>query len=456
MKSWSDSDRTIIRRFIQKLCLRNPMTFKVYACILNGFQRFVVDRSGSEPPSIATMRAWLEERIMEWPLHLVFHRARLVDRFLDWMVASSIVPKNPLAELRKQYGQRTTTPIVRALLSPNAPAALEALRPLPRFGSFLGDLMREHVALMKSLGYRYNTYAERLLRFDRFLQSRADLAGQPLTMLIQEWTKAGSGVQHALECQECGRILSKALRRFDPTVEIIPFDRHLHRQVRQQYRRPYIYTADEIRRLLETARTFPSPKAPLRPLSLYTMLVLAYCAGLRLGEIVRLTVGDVHLDEEAIEIRDTKFFKSRRLPLTPSVIAALKSYLDARQKAGAPTESSAGLFWHRQAAGRYSHVMAGKLLVRVLRRAGLKPARGKVGPRIHDVRHAFVVHRMLAWYRNGVNPQSRLPYLATYLGHKDINSTLVYLTITQELLQQASERFRQQGVHALQADGGRA
>jgi integrase len=99
--------------------------------------------------------------------------------------------------------------------------------------------------------------------------------------------------------------------------------------------------------------------------------------------------------------------------------------------------------------------MAGKLLVRVLRRAGVKPENGKIGPRIHDLRHSFVFNRMLTWYREGVNPESRLPYLATYLGHKDINSTLVYLTITQELLQHASERFRQLGAGAVcTPDGG--
>jgi integrase/recombinase XerD len=72
-----------------------------------------------------------------------------------------------------------------------------------------------------------------------------------------------------------------------------------------------------------------------------------------------------------------------------------------------------------------------------------------MGPRVHDLRHAFVTSRMLAWYRQGINPQSRLPYLATYLGHKDIHSTLVYLTVTQDLLQQASERFRARGAQLL-------
>jgi integrase len=179
------------------------------------------------------------------------------------------------------------------------------------------------------------------------------------------------------------------------------------------------------------------------------MVVLAYCAGLRHGELVGLTVGDVDMEGQSIEIRGTKFFKSRRLPLTDSVMAALQEYLNARQQAGAPIEAHAHLFWHPQRTGPYSYDTVGKLLTRVLRRAGLKPEKGRVGPRIHDLRHAFVVNRMLAWYREGINPQSRFPYLATYLGHHDINSTLVYLTITQELLQHANDRFHAYGAQSL-------
>jgi len=81
------------------------------------------------------------------------------------------------------------------------------------------------------------------------------------------------------------------------------------------------------------------------------------------------------------------------------------------------------------------------LMIQLLRSAGVKPA-GRGGPRFHDMRHSFVGHRMADWYRRGINPQSHLPYLATYLGHRDIYSTLAYLNTTPELLQLASERFR--------------
>ena len=183
------------------------------------------------------------------------------------------------------------------------------------------------------------------------------------------------------------------------------------------------------------------------------MAVLAYCAGLRVGEIVALTLADVNLQDDTIEIRETKFFKHRRLPLAAGVITVIKNYLAARQQAGASTNLDSGLFWNQQFGRRYSYGGVGILLVEVLRRAGLKPASGRVGPRIHDLRHTMVGHRMRDWYREGINPQSKLPHLATYLGHKDINSTLVYLNITPELLHEASERFRKHGAATLQTVG---
>ena len=186
--------------------------------------------------------------------------------------------------------------------------------------------------------------------------------------------------------------------------------------------------------------SYPSPFAPLRPVTLYTMLILAYCAGLRVGEIVRLKLQDLDLAEGSIEVRNTKFFKSRRLPLSSSAVSALRGYLQARRSAGVPEEPDAQLFWHKKRP--YSYITTKALLRHVIRRAGLNTGTGRGGPRVHDLRHAFVVHRVTAWYRQGINPQNRLPYLAAYLGHRDIHSTLVYLTITQELLQHANNRFR--------------
>jgi integrase/recombinase XerD len=436
-----------INRFLSHVHPRSRDTLNSYRCILVEFQRHVQLCARNTGIRQATIESWLHGCASRWPEHYVLHRARVVDRFLDFLASEESIPINPLAQLRLNFGQRVGTPIVRALLSPNPAQALETLKPLPQFASVHGAFMRSHIELMRASGYRYNTQAASFLRFDRFLQGRADVTNQPLTVLLQQWVDEGTTLNHAVERQQVARNLAKAWQRIDPRVELPKVDRHLSRQRLLEQRRPYIYTPQEVRHLLETAREFPSPCSPLRPLTLYTMLVLAYCAGLRLGEIARLDLGDVHVAAGEITIRETKFFKSRTLPLANSVMVALCGYLDARRRAGAPQDGSSGLFWHMQGTGRYSRVMTHKLLVRVLRRAGLKPEQGRVGPRIHDLRHSMVVNRMLTWYREGTNPQARLPFLATYLGHKDINSTLVYLTVTQDLLQEASERFRAFAAH---------
>jgi integrase len=345
--------------------------------------------------------------------------------------------------------------IVRALLQEDYRSALEPLRPLPEWGSSLGPLMREHIARMQSLGYRYEVRARELKRFDRFLQRRPELRGKAFPLLLEAWQNSRRGLRHRLLVQRSGRVLSQAMRRRDETIPILPIEMGLQRRVVREERKPHVYTEAEIARLFEAARTFRARNAPLRPILTYTMLALAYCAGLRIGEIAALTLRDVDTERGIIEIRDTKFFKTRRLPLAPTVIAVVLRYLTARHAVGAPSGPDAPLWWTPRRRKGYSYGELDGLLTRVIRRAGLKPERGCKGPRVHDLRHAFVAHRLLQWYREGVEPQSRLPHLATYLGHKDIVSTLVYLNITPELLQQAGERYRLRGAQALGAPGGR-
>lgn len=452
MNSWPDVDRGAISRYLRQLRLRTSHTVGVYRGVLAGFQRLVQQRACGGTVDLAIVEEWLRERARRCKKNRLAGHARIVDRFLDFLADERLIAANPLAQLRAQYGLRGTPPIVRALLSADPHKALEAVRRLLPFASFLGDFLRSHAELMRALGRQYSTQTERFLRFDRFLQGRPDLAGSPPADLLRQWTAEHPTTSHAYQCQLLRNDLARAWRRLDPDVTLPRPDPRLWRRIER--RKPHVFTPAQVRHLLDTALQWPSPRAALRPLTLYTMLVLAYCAGLRLGEIVHLDLGDVDLDRGEIAIRNTKFFKSRTLPLAPSVVEALRVFVGARHAAGAPQLESSGLFWHEQRAGRYSDAMAGKLLVKVMRSAGLKPARGRVGPRIHDLRHSFVANRMLAWYREGINPQQRLPYLATYLGHKDIHSTLVYLTVTQELLQQASERFRTFAAHALHADEG--
>jgi integrase/recombinase XerD len=449
----SPVDSKLIEQFLRTQRFRHPATPKNYAGLLRNFNGFAVNHGADVSLTVSIVQQWLKERNMKWPAHILYHRTGLLERYLNWLQEQGVIALNPFAELHRQYGPRTT-PIVRALVNEDSDAALRQLRRLPRFGSFLGQVMEEHVAHMRMLGYRYDTNEELLLRFDRFLQHHPELAGLPLSKLVERWGTEQPSPHHLFDAQRAGRSVSKAMHRLDPRVPILPIGEGVARAARQGQRSAHLYTDEEIQRVLKAALSYPSPNASLRPITLFMMLVLAYCAGLRGCEIVHLRVGDVDLREETIDIRETKFFKHRCLPLAPRVMAALKHYLRLRQQAGAPVNPDSPLFWSAQRNRGYSVGGMRLVLTDVLRRAGVKPQRGAVGARIHDLRHTMVGHRMRDWYKSGVNPQSQLPYLATYLGHKDIRSTLVYLNATPELLHQASERFRKSGVKTLRAAGG--
>lgn len=446
-------DPSVIEQFLRAQRFRHPATSKNYAGILRNFNDHLVLDGEVTSPNVSMVQQWLKEHSLKWPAHILYHRAFLIERYLQWLHDHGLIASNPFAELHRQYGPRTT-PIVRALVSEDSNAALQKQRRLPRFGSFLGTVMDEYIAHMRVLGYRYRTEEEELLRFDCFLQCHPELATLPLAELVEHWSQEKPSPYHLYNARRVGRIVSKAMHRIDPRVPILPIGEGVARTARQPWRSPHLYTDEEIQRVLQAALLYPSPKAPWRPITLFTMLVLAYCAGLRGGEIARLELGDVDLREQTIDIRETKFFKNRRLPLALGVMAALKRYLALRERAGAPMNPESPLFWSPQRNRGYTVGGIRLVLTDVLRRADVKPARGAAGARVHDLRHTMVGHRMRDWYKSGINPQSKLPYLATYLGHKDIRSTLAYLNITPELLQEAGERFRKNGATALQMTEG--
>lgn len=436
------TDAKLVEQFIRTQPFRHPVTSKNYAGTLRNFNSFVSRHAADGLPSVAALRLWLKERSLSWPAHILYHRTGLVERYLTWLQDQGIIAENPFAELHRSYGPRTT-PIVRAIVSDEHDIELQKLRRLPTFGSFLGKVVKEHVAHMRTLGYRYDNNEELLLRFDRFLQRHPELGGSSVNELVERWVDEQPSSSRLFDARRAGRIVSKAMHRLDPRVPVLAIGDGVAQSARRHHRTPHVYTDEEVQRILQAALAYPSPKAPWRPLWLFTMLMLAYCAGLRGGEIARLKLGDVNLQEEGtIEIRETKFFKHRRLPLAPGVMSTFNRYLSLREQFGAPMSPDSPLFWSPQRNRGYTVGGIRVVLTDVLRRAGVKPARGALGPRIHDLRHTMAGHRMRDWYKSGVDPQSLLPYLATYLGHKDIRSTLVYLHITPELLQEAGERFR--------------
>jgi integrase/recombinase XerD len=204
---------------------------------------------------------------------------------------------------------------------------------------------------------------------------------------------------------------------------------------------PYIYSHEEIRRLLQAA-----PVACKNPLALFdeytlrTVLLLLYGAGLRLGEAIRLDIGDVDLDEAVLTVRRTKFFKTRLVPLGKDLARVL---IDYRQRCDQLPSSSADRPFFRMRNGERIEQFTVERTFRLLRKIACvsRPGGARRQPRLHDFRHAAAVHRLIAWYRRGADLQYLLPRLATYLGHKDLSGTQHYLTLTPVLLREASKRF---------------
>ena len=204
---------------------------------------------------------------------------------------------------------------------------------------------------------------------------------------------------------------------------------------------PYIYTRDELHRLFDATEVLETSLSPLRHLTFRTLLLLLYGAGLRPGEGLRLRCCDVELCDGVLSIWDTKFFKSRLVPIGADLVTALDKYRKAREDLPTPAGGRSAFF-----AGRTGKAISLSRLEAVFSRLRqhtgvLRSPDARWQPRLHDLRHAFAVHRLVAWYREGADVQACLPLLATYLGHINISGTQAYLTMTPDLLAEASKRF---------------
>ena len=203
---------------------------------------------------------------------------------------------------------------------------------------------------------------------------------------------------------------------------------------------PYIYSHKELERLLEApAMVCASKRWRMQPQTLRMLLLLLYGAGLRVGEALSLRLCDVNLTKRILSILDTKFFKSRLVPIGEQLSGALADYLCMRTKLPVFEEERSRVFVFRTGEP-LSYSSVHNAFVQLREWAGIK-REDQWQPRIHDLRATFAVHRLIAWYREGVNVQARLPLLATYLGHVSVSGTIPYLSMIPALLSEAALRF---------------
>ena len=210
---------------------------------------------------------------------------------------------------------------------------------------------------------------------------------------------------------------------------------------------PYIYTREELRRLLDAtagAKTW-CPE----PYTFRALLLLLYGAGLRVGEALHLALDDVDLDSGCLVVRDTKFYKTRLVPLGPHLVGALQQYVARRPRSRGGQTADPRFFVTRD-GGPLRESTIRRAFARLRTRAGVLRTDGaRYQPRLHDLRHAYAVHRVTEWYRQGADVQALLPALSTYLGHLTVTATQVYLTMTPDLLQQANRRFERYAMEAV-------
>ena len=215
---------------------------------------------------------------------------------------------------------------------------------------------------------------------------------------------------------------------------------------------PYIYSRDELRRLLAAVDGCRKQAVQLQADTFRTLLLLLYGAGLRRGEALRLTRADVDLTGALLTVRETKFYKSRLVPLGSHLTEVLEQYAK-RWRPHTAAADDLPFLANRDGTPLVSSTVH-QVFVAVRQAAGLQsPVGARRRPRLHDLRHSFAVHRLTSWYREGKDVQRLLPFLATYLGHTDISGTAVYLSMTPELLHEASHRFERYA--AATATGGR-
>jgi integrase/recombinase XerD len=307
----------------------------------------------------------------------------------------------------------------------------------------LANVVEDYVTLKRSTGLHFRTAATILKAFAR-AAGPIDVndVGQEAVQTFLNGSRPITSTWHLKHYTLAGLFrfaMQRGLISTSPVPYLVP--------KRPAYAKPYIYSADELRRLLDTTATLdlrhPTSGQPasIPALTFRTLILLLYGAGLRLSEALGLTVDDLDLSANLLVVRLTKFFKTRLLPIGPKLSSALGLYAEKRLAlVDRPPSGNAFLLRRRGIAiSRY----AAERYFRILRsRVGIERRDGAYfQPRLHDLRHTFAVHRLVAWYRQGADVQLLLPRLSTYLGHISLAETQHYLSMTPDLLREAGHRF---------------
>lgn len=299
----------------------------------------------------------------------------------------------------------------------------------------LTKAIEDYLALRRSLGYKLREYGGCLHEFAASLKRRC--LPYITSKLAVEYA---SQRQHEKPVSWSRRLcIIRGFARYragdDPRTEVpaptlLPF--------RSRRAKPYLYSEDEIVRLLAAALNIESPHQ-LQSQTYYCFFGLLAVTGMRVGEAINLKPADVNLDEGVITIRGAKFDKTRLVPLHRTTRSVLAHYARLREAIypAAPT------FFVTSRGTKLEKSNVSRIFRELSRQIGIRGSVARHGPRLHDFRHRFAVETLLRWYREGDEVTRRMPVLSTYLGHSHVTGTYWYLTNTPELMVAAGRLLEQ-------------
>lgn len=299
--------------------------------------------------------------------------------------------------------------------------------------SGLAQAVEDYLAIRRALGFKLRAHGPMLLNFVEHLDKAG--ASSITAELALAWATGPIGAQPSWWGARLGvvRAFARYLHSLDPSVQVPSRDLLSCRRERP---RPYLYCESDISRLLAGAATL---RPALRARTYRTFFGLLAVTGMRVGEAIRLDRDDVDLAQGLIVVRQTKFGKSRELPLHPSTLSALERYARERDRLCRPPKAPS--FFISTVGTRLQDCSVHVVFAQLVERAGLRPRAGSGRPRIHGLRHSFAVASVGDWYRDDLDVAARMPLLSAYLGHASPASTYWYLQAAPELLGLAARRL---------------
>jgi integrase/recombinase XerD len=299
----------------------------------------------------------------------------------------------------------------------------------------LREAVQQYLSLRRSLGFKLREDGARLLDFVMFMEQHN--APYITTELALSWAQAPTA-RPTEWARRLGfvRVFARHRSATDPRTQIPPDGLLPYPSTRI---RPYLYSDDEVRTLLNTALKM-RPLTALQPWTYYCLIGLLSVSGMRLGEALNLELQDVDLDAAVLKIRSGKFGKSRLVPLHGSTCQVLADYIARRNLFAEGKSTSSHLFLSRRGTRLHDRTVHVTFLA-LYREIGLRAPSGSRGPRLHDFRHRFALLTLLNWYRSGKDAERLLPVLSTYLGHVHVRDTYWYLQSWPELMHEAMARL---------------